>query len=211
MARPTPEWETNLPDSLNNPEDLAWLRVSVKQWSQLVSWSWTALLAFAGESLESQERKLKAFFLKTVQKQGQNASAYTSYGQPESKAVAEALGDDYKNLLLGRNDQIEVLQQAGVTVTLSDVLEKLTGQKYIVTEKPEITEKFTFQVVLDTYTGSISETDRDRYLAFMAYPPRPSLSEVTVTEQQLYDWAQNLNTLGDYLPPSPYIPIAAST
>lgn len=211
MSQLTPEWETNLPKSLQNSEDLATLRQSVKQWSQLVSWSWTELLAFAGnEEFESQERKLKSYFIKTVQKQGQTASAYTSYGNTESKTIAEELGKNYKNLLLGRNQDIDYLTQEGVKLTLSAVLEKLTGEKYIVTEKPDMTEKFTFRVVLDTYTGSIIEIADKKYLAYMSYPPRPALSEITVSEEQLYDWAQNLNTLGDYLPPSPYIPIAGS-
>ena len=209
MAKPTDEWTTNLPESLNNAEDLAILKIAIKQWSQLVAWSWTDLLAFAGESQESQERELKSFFIKTLQKQGQAASAYTSYGQEESKLQAESLGEDIKNLLLGRNDRIGELND--VTVTLSMVMETLTGDKCITTEKPEMTEKFTYQIVLDSYTGAIVETAKARYLAYMAYPPRPALSEITLSEQQLYDWARNLNTQGDYLPPSPYIPIAAST
>jgi len=208
MANPTPEWTTNLPDSLKDPDNLAILKIAVKQWSQLVAWSWSSLLAFAGESQESQERTLKSFFIKTLQMQGQAASAYTSYGQQESKRKAEHLGEDIKNLLLGRNNEIEYLQNEGVTVTLSMVLEKLTGQKCITTENPEMTEKFTFQVVLDSYTGEILETAKNQYLAYMAYPARPALSEITLSEQQLYDWASNLNTQGDYLPPSPYIPIA---
>ncbi|MEA5472120.1 hypothetical protein [Spirulina sp. 06S082] len=213
----TNHWETSLPDSLKNPQDLAKIRQAVTQWSQLVAWSWTPLLAFdKNENKGGQERTLKSFFRDTVQKQGQNSYAYESYGDLESKAQAELLGSYYKYLLLGENSQIPFLQQEGVNVTLSDVLDKLSGETYVFTADPDFTQMFTFRVVTD-YTGLITQAVNDegqpipnQYISLMAYPPRPALSEFTVTEQQLYDWAENINTGGSYLPPSVYIPIAGS-
>lgn len=209
MSQMIPAWTTNLPESLNNDEDLAILRKSVKQWSQLVSWSWHEnIFAFAkneDEHKHSQEGELKSFFIETVKKQGQHAGAYTSYGSIESKKEAKTLGKDYKNLLLGRNDQIDKLKDKGIKVTLSEVLEKLTKEKYVITEEPEMAEKFTFQVAIDTYIGSIEETAEGEYIAYMAYPPRPA----TVSDKQLEEWVSP-NTGKGYLPPSPYIPIAGS-
>jgi len=210
-------WETTLPQSLQNDTDLGKIKKAVTQWSRIVAWSWTSVLAFMGdESKMRQEQILKSYMIETVKKQGQSSFAYESYDDLDSKAQAELLSGYLKSLLLGQNSEVPYLQEQGVEVTLSDVLYKLSGENYIFTEDPEFTEMFTFQYITE-YTGKIipavdsqgNEINR-QYISLMAYPPRPTLSEVTVTEQQLYDWAQNLNTGGEYLPPSIYIPIAGT-
>lgn len=210
-------WETSLPPSLQNPDDLAKIRKAVTQWSRIVAWSWTPLLAFnKDQNKGAQERTLKSYLIETVKNQGQNSFAYESYGDLESKAQAETLSAYLKSILLGKNSEVPYLKQEGVTLTLDDVLYELSGDRYIFTEDPDFTQMFTFRYITE-YTGQIIPAVDDRgqpipnqYISLMTYPPRPTLSEVTVTEQQLYDWAKNINTGGNYLPPSIYIPIAGT-
>ncbi|MEA5472125.1 hypothetical protein [Spirulina sp. 06S082] len=210
--------KTTLPDSLQNPQDIAKIKKSVTQWSRLVAWSWTDVLAFEGNAeKEKQEKTLKSFFIQTLQKQAQNMEAFESYGISQSQSDADKLAADFKSLLLGDNHKITFLKKQGITLTLSDVLYALSGEKYVVSTEREFTDKFTFQAVVNEFTGSIHQIKdeagnfKDEYVALMAYPQKPLLSEATVTEEQLTDWAKNLNTGGRYLPPSVYIPIAGSS
>ncbi|MGK7929057.1 MAG: hypothetical protein AB4290_28120, partial [Spirulina sp.] len=142
---------------------------------------------------------------------------FESYGIPQSAREADKLATDFKSLLLGDNQNIAFLKEQGITLTLSDVLYALSGEDYVVSTEREFANKFTFQAVVNDFTGSIHQvrdeegTLKDEYIALMAYPQKPILSEATVTEEQLTDWAKNLNTGGRYLPPSVYIPIAASS
>ncbi|NES71984.1 MAG: hypothetical protein F6K24_45690, partial [Okeania sp. SIO2D1] len=100
-------WATSLPDALNNPTDLAKLRKAVLQWSQLVAWTWSPILAFRDDQTKAtEEQTLKTFLSETLQKQGQNAFAYEFYGNVESKEYAETLAGYIKCLLLGNNNQI---------------------------------------------------------------------------------------------------------
>lgn len=210
-------WETSLPKSLQNPTDLAKIRKAVTQWSRIVAWSWTPILAFKGDDKKmNQEQILKTYLIETVKKQGQSSFAYESYNDLESKAQAELLSAYLKSILSGQNSEVPYLKEQGVEVTLSDVLYELSGERYIFTEDPDFTKMFTFRYITE-YTGKIipavdgtGQPIANQYISLMTYPPRPTLSEVTVTEQQLYDWAQNVNTGGSYLPPSIYIPIAGT-
>lgn len=218
MARQRPKLNTTLPDSLQNPQDIAKIKKSVTQWSRLVAWSWTDVLAFEGDvEKEKQEKILKSFFIQTLQRQAQNLDAFESYGIPQSAREADKLATDFKSLLLGDNQNIAFLKEQGITLTLSDVLYALSGEEYVVSTEREFANKFTFQAVVNEFTGSIHQVRdeegnfKDEYIALMAYPQKPILSEATVTEEQLTDWAKNLNTGGRYLPPSVYIPIAGSS
>lgn len=212
------DWQTSLPPSLQNPQDLAMTRMVVTQWSRLVSWSWTPILAFAqDQNKAAQEQILKNFINQTLQRQGQNTYSYESYADEESKGNADKLSSDLKSLFLGNNGSIEFLKNRQVTVTLPEVLQELSGEDFVFKTFPEFTQMFIFRVMVsytgeitEIVTGAIPESGTRQYIAKLAYPPRPVLSEFTVTEQQLYDWTKNINTGGNYLPPSIYIPIAGS-
>lgn len=208
-------WETSLPSYLKENYSNE-IKEAVTQWSRIVAWSWTPILAAVKEDDNSKvspekEQKLKQVFLEIVQRQGQLSNAYESYGNfrgNNNKTQAESLASDFKNLLLGKNNEVEFEDLREVDVTLSDVLYGLYGKPYVFTKNETFTDMFEFRVITD-YTGKITEVEEGKkYISLMAYPPRPALSEVTVTEQQLEDWAKNINTGGSYLPPSLYIPIA---
>ncbi|MGK7924773.1 MAG: hypothetical protein AB4290_05875, partial [Spirulina sp.] len=185
------------------------------QWSRLVAWSWTEVLAFEGDGeKEKQEKTLKSFFIQTLQRQAQNWEAFESYGIPQSARDADKLAADIKSLLLGDNENIAFLKEQGITLTLSDVLYALSGEECAISRERELCNKFTFRVVVDKFTGNVYQLKdeegnvKDEYAIEVAYPQKPILSQATVTEEQLTDWAKNLNTGGRYLPPSVYVPIA---
>lgn len=208
----TAPWETSLPDSLQNNDDLAKIKKVVIQWSRLVAWSWTPILAFEKDkdkSKKEQEQLLKEFFNETLQQQGLNTLSYESYADKESKEQAEYLSGVIQSLFLGNNSEIPYLKENGVEVTLGQVLEELSGEEFVFTEFTEFTQMFTCKVIAE-YTGKFTEIGERKYMATLAYPPRPALSEYTVTESQLSDWAKNENTEGNYLPPSLYIPIGGT-
>lgn len=206
-------WQSSLPDSLNNPEDLAKIRQTITQWSRLVAWSWTPCLAFSGDTEKAtQEQALKAFFSKTLKDQALNRLAFEAYGQEESKQKAQTLSECIKYLFLGQNNQIEYLKEQGIQVTLSDVTKKFTNIELVSTAFPDFGGMFIYNVFLSQFVGEITPvTDEQgnpverQYYAEVAYPPTPAFNEATVTELQLSNWVYNIHTGGDYLPPSPYI------
>lgn len=204
----TASWETSLPPSLQNSDDLAMIRKLVTQWSRLVAWSWTSIIASGNKK---EENVLKKFFNDTLQQQGLNTRSYESYSDLDSQAQADTLSKYLKSLFLGNNSDIPFLADEGVKVTLSEVLEALSGEKFVFTEFPDFTEMFICRATAD-YTGKVTEisTNPRQYVATLTYPPRPALSKYTVEEEQLEDWAENKNTGGNYLPPSLYIPIAGT-
>jgi hypothetical protein len=209
------DWQSSLPDSLNNPEDVAKIRQMVTQWSRLVAWSWTPCLAHSGDVQKAtQEQALKAFFSKTLKAQALHKLAFEAYAQKESKQIAQDLSKEIKYLVLGQNDQIEYLKTQGISVTLSDVTQKLTNIQLISTKDPNFGGMFIYNVVLSQFTGKITQvTDedgkpvKDQYYAEVGYPATPAFNEATVTELQLSNWVYNINQTQDsgYLPPSPYI------
>ncbi|MDY6805963.1 MAG: hypothetical protein SXA11_19460 [Cyanobacteriota bacterium] len=207
---------TKLPGDLNTPENLAIITKMVTQWSRLMAWSWTDYLAFANTENEDQERQLKTVLIETLKKQAQNMEAYVSYGNPDSQAVADDLSRDIENLLLGDNSQVSRLQ--GVLLTLSDVIQRVTGEGLITTERQyrNFTQQLSFQVVTSKYVGEFAEIPPEvrrssgesekKYFAYIAYPPRPELSNLTVTYNDLYTWASSSYPGGNYLPPSSCVP-----
>ncbi|MEA5472127.1 hypothetical protein [Spirulina sp. 06S082] len=207
------DWETSLPDSLKNPEDIAKIKQGATQWSRLVAWSWTPCLAFSGDPQKaSKEQALKAFYIQILKAQARDDLAFAAYGQSESKKNAQRHSQTLKHLILGENDRIEFLRDRGISVTLSDVCKQLSGLELVTTKYPEFGGMFTYHVVLNKYVGEIkSAIDAEgypinrQYISEVAYPSRPILGEDTVTELQLSNWIYNIHTGGDYLPPSPYI------
>ena len=216
MSTPSSHLVTTLPSQLNTPEFLPKIKKGVMQWSRTTAWSWTDYLAFAGEPEEEQEKKLKTLLIEVLKKQAQAAGAFMSYGQPTSKIMADNLSKAINNLLLGRNDLVPQAVDQGINLTLSQLIEKISGELLVTTEYPYFTNLFYSLVVTDSFNGKLiyapmSEVRTEMpFISVIAYPPRPVLSELTVTEEVLVAWASNTVPGGDYLPPSAYIPIAAS-
>jgi hypothetical protein len=217
MAIEHPNLVTTLPQGLNTLELLPKVRKGVSQWSRVTAWLWTDCLAYADAPEKAKlEQDLKSFLINTLKSQAQHADAFVAYGDPSSKLSANTLSKTLRNLLLGKNGEIPNLPP-GIDFTLSDVIEKLTGEALITVTDPPFGEMFLFQVTTNSFSGTVEQAKDEKgqdipnkYVLSLAFPPRPELGELTVTEQQLYDWANKPNPGGNYLPPSPYIPIAGT-
>lgn len=216
MSTPSSHLVTTLPSQLNTPEFIPKIKKGVMQWSRITAWSWTDYLAFAGEPEEEQEKKLKTLLIEVLKKQAQAAGAFMSYGEPKSKRMADNWSEAINNLLLGRNDLVPQAVAQGIKLTLSRLIEKISGELLVTTEYPYFTNLFYSLVVIDSFNGKLIDapmsevTTEMPFISVIAYPPRPVLSELTVTEEVLKAWASNKVPGGDYLPPSAYIPIAVS-
>lgn len=224
-----------LPDGLK--EELPNMRNGVKQWSQFVAWSWTDHLAFKGTENESQEEKLKKFFIKILQDQARYRYAVSSYGDEEKKPDAYATSLKIKKLVMGKNSEIEDDDLKGITLTLPEVYGNLTNKRPESLCHEPFMKMFHVEIVTDTFSGYVrdilvSEKDEIKeviqeysekdlkyvedvlYIIYLAYPPCPAFGKATVTETQLVNWMQGKNEHGesatDYLPPSAYIPISMS-
>ncbi len=219
---------TKLPPGLN--EHLPKITKGVTQWSRLVAWSWTDYLAFAGEPKEAEERKLKTLLIDILQQQAQHAEAFIAYGKEESKLIADELSIQIDNLMRGVPVSPEKINNLkigdsmvinaateGITLTLSDVIEKITREKLVTKEFPEFIKLVSHQVLTNTFVGGFAEIppnppgeapSEKRYFSYIAYPPRPEFD--LVTDKQLIAWASNKVPGESYLPPSPYIPTAVS-
>jgi hypothetical protein len=216
------------------------IKDAVKQWSQLVAWSWTDFLAFQEKNPQdraraAQEQRLKEFFIKIHQDQARYLYAISSYEEEEQKPNAYAASITIKKLLMGRNDEIDELE--GVRLTLSEVYEKLTNQLPEVFCDETFMQMFHLQIITDRFSGYVrdildSEKNEIRegikkisakdlkyvedvqYISYLAYPPCPVFCKTTVTENRLTQWIQNKNERGeptaDYLPPSAFLPISLS-
>jgi len=210
--------DTTLPKDLQG-NDLSTIKTGVTQWSRIVAWTWCDYLAFQDEKAKiGDELALKKLLVKVLQKQAQEADAYLSYGDPESKNNADEWGKAILNLLLGKTQ--EVPGGENIALTLSDVIQKITGEELVtsITVNEAFTKSFFVQVITNSFSGYITDapdeckTDATKYINFIAYPPRPELGKLTVTEAELMDWANNPDPRpgGNYLPPSVYIPTAFS-
>ncbi|WP_341525061.1 hypothetical protein WKK05_20860 [Nostoc sp. UHCC 0302] len=200
-----------LPKGLSDPDNLGKVRKAVTQWSKVVAWSWSSYLAFADNPQQAEEeKKLKQILRKILQTQAQNLSAFTAYGQQDSKEIADNASEIFKYLLGGQNNK---LSDKGIqlTLTLSDVLKKLTDEDYIFTVDQEFLDKFTFEITVDFHSGTLREDTENpgKYISVMAYPAPPPFNEATVTEEQLIAWITTPGS-GEYLPPSAYIPLCAT-
>lgn len=214
---------TKLPPGLN--DHLPKITKGVTQWSRLAAWSWTDYLAFAGEPKEAEERKLKTLLIEILQQQAQHAEAFIAYGKEESKLRADTLSIEIDNLMLGVRPSTSTISKLmiggtkvinatteGITLTLSDVIEKITKEKLVTTEFPDFTKLVSHQVITNTFAGGFAEipgsASEKKYFSYIAYPPRPEFD--LVTDEQLRAWASNQVPGESYLPPSPYIPTAVS-
>ena len=216
------------PELVKDSNILAVLKLGVTQWSRIAAWSWCDYLAFKGDpKKEPQEKKLKEFLYTGLTEQAKYADGYLYYGDAQSKQTADNWSRAIVYLLLGKNEAAvnlinnEDFTSENMGVTLSDVLQKTTG-KPLVTSVPEnesFVKLFYVQITRDSFSGKIVRAPEEgvtidtftRYINIIAYPPRPVLGPLTVTEEVLVKWASNDDEyLGEYLPPSAYIPIATS-
>jgi hypothetical protein len=199
-------FERELPpgDLLKHP---AWptFRTFGVQWSQLIALFWCD-----NSSLTEDEKTLKSDFIQLLQKQAKNTEIHAKCDAPESLTPAEEACEEIKNLLLGDKNI------SGIT--LSELLEKYTTQPLMTTAdesvKSMFKEMFYVRVITNSFVGKIiyaqgkdaSSPDKDKYILELAYPPRPQLSDITITEEKLSIWA-NKPTDGSYeVPPSCYVP-----
>lgn len=217
MASEINFFKTELPpeDLLNDPNWEVFKNFG-EQWSQLVAWSW-----LEGFYLSEQEQKLKSKFIDFLQRQALNTEISVKC-DVDDPVIAKAvnLAKDIKYMLLGEKEI------SGIRITLSDVLEQLTGKGLMTTVNDEVKtmfkELFIVRVTPDSFVGQITKVqlkpaqnvlDEDKklkYVLYLAYPPRPALSAATLTEQVLYNWANNIREDDSvYGPPSPYIPWSA--
>lgn len=198
---------TSLPEELRNPEDLAKIKLVITQWSQLAAWSWTTHLAFDDDDdqkKKGEELTLKQYFSNLLKNQAKFRMAATEYGDPTSAQFAQETSEAIKQVLMGKETV------PNIKLTLSEVYKQLTERTDFIFSDPFI-DQFRFEVTVDSFTGGVrkDEEQKAKYVAIIAYPPRPVLSEFTVTEQQLNDWMRDKGS-GDYLPPSPYIPLTST-
>jgi hypothetical protein len=215
-------FEPNVPMELNNADYWPLLQKSASQMSRIIAWTWTSCLAYSGNerqsgevnSLAEQEQKLKTIFIQLLQRQAINTNVYVACGDPELLGQAEQFSTDIRNLILGDNDAVRETKDEDITITLSDVVEQFTGERFAMTEEPSFTKMFIFRVITNSFIGYATyapdkdgdSPEEDKYILELPYPPRPMLSEVTVTEKELSDWAMNLTPGDSYIPPSAYFP-----
>ena len=213
-----------LPNGLK--EDLNRIQDGVKQWSQLVAWSWTNYLAFKDTENQPQEEKVKKFFRKILQEQARYSYAVNSYGDEARKRDAYTASFKIKKLVLGQNGEIDELK--GVPLTLPEVYEKLTDQQPESLSDETFMKMFHVEILTDSFSGYVCDAseaekaeikefigDEDvQYIIYLAYPPCPAFGDTTVTQDQLEVWMTGKNEYGesatDYLPPSAYIPVSFS-
>ena len=225
-----------LPDGLKN--EMHNMENGVKQWSQLVAWSWTDYLAFGNDKDKNREEQtLKTYFIKILQDQARYSYTVSSYGDEKNKENAYVTSLKIKKLVLGKNSEIDDDDLKGITLTLPEVYEKLTNQRPEGLCHEPFMQMFHAEIVTNTFSGyirdilasekkeikevigEISEKDLKyvedlQYIIYFAYPPCPAFGKATVTKEQLTNWMQGKNEHGDtatdYLPPSAYIPISMS-
>ncbi len=188
------------------PQDIQDLLTEArKQWSQLVAWSWSSKLAFENDyALAEEETKLKEFFSKILQDQAKYRHAVVVYHDVNSIELANQSSEIIKRLFTGQ-------PQDELKLTLSEVLVKLNGRKFICTQYPQLFDIFTYVVVVDKFVGNIlnDENKPGSYIVELSYPPSPSFGQATFTEELLNSWIQD-STSGEYIPPSAYIPFGGS-
>jgi hypothetical protein len=216
------------PDLLE-PEMQATVMKSGKQWSKIVAWSWSDVLAYEGDTNNyPKEVELKKFFCHTIQQQASNIAAAVIYGDETSILRAQELTKTIKALFKGEKG-------AGNDLTLSKVLCKLAQPDsnpdgydpalgFIPTINPEFFQNFSYEASVVPLPDPIRECgvspdpilDRiheqgTKYVITLHYPPVPRLGPATFTEEQLEDWMRGRGAAGDsYLPPSAYMVMSPS-
>ena len=164
-----------------------------------------------------------------MHEQARNSDAYIAYGNETSKTRANNWSLIIQYLLVGENKaaqellpnnpEFQPIKDQDLRVTLSDFIEAVEGQPLVATvpANRQYMDLFYVQVISNSFSGRVvaapntTSTSITKYINVFAYPPRPALGTYSLTEKQLVDWASNDEKYqGEYLPPSPYIPIANS-
>ncbi len=180
------------------------IELTIKQWSQLIAWSWLVeeekQTSLVKEEKQTSEDKLKDLFTQTLKNQAKYLSSAKAYSDPHAIEMAEKESIILKKLIEG-TENIDGL-------TLSDVLEKLTGTKFICTSKPDFTNLFRFEVILG-FVGSIREDEEGKavYVATLAYTAPPVFSKASVTKGELESWIRDNSET--HLPPA-FVPIGST-
>lgn len=202
------------PDLLE-PEKQATVMKSGKQWSKIVAWSWSDVLAYADDDKNlAKEVKLKKFFGHTIQQQASNIAAAVIYGDETSILRAQELTKTIKALFKG--EPVE-----GNDLTLSKVLSKLAQPDsdpdgndpalgFVITTNPEFFQNFSYEASVVPLPAPIRETgispdpilDRihdkgTKYVITLHYPAVPRFGPATFTEEQLEDWMRGRGEAGD--------------
>lgn len=201
-------FERELPpgDLLKHP---AWstFRTFGVQWSQLIALCWCDFPLTP--PLTSDEIELKTKFIELLQVQAKNTEIHMKCDAPEALTPAVNASKEIKDLLLGTTNINGI--------TLSTLLVKYTTQPLMTTVDVNVKEMFEklffVRVITDSFVGKIiyargedATSKSEKYILELAYPPRPELSDITISKGTLEGWATR-TTDGTYtVPPSCYVP-----
>ncbi len=214
-------FEPQIPQELDNQNYWPLLKKTAQQLSRIVAWTWTGCLAYTGENQiekAKQEETLKTAFVNLLQRQVMSTNVYIYCGNPQEQTEANILAKAIQSLFLGDNTPLSEEGYGKIDVTLSDVIEKFTGEALVTTKNQEFGKMFVPRVITGSFIGGITyapgkdektQNSEDKFILEFPYPPRPVLSEVTITGLQLSQWAMNLTPGDSYTPPSAYVPWAA--
>lgn len=207
-------FEKLLPDYFitgKGKEERPYIQRAITELSQLMAWTWTSLTV---TNKPSEEQELKKYYSSLLQELAMQTAAFEHYNDTNQEKEAKSSSKKLKKLFLG-----EKTSDWDKDMTLDRVIQDLTskGKRFVFTEKPNFTKKFIFLAQIGLDAGTITELSVDetsseeekKFLVRLCIPPRPTLSEYTITEEQLYDWARQVNTGGNYIP-SFSLPLLAS-
>ncbi|WP_013334725.1 hypothetical protein [Gloeothece verrucosa] len=181
------------------------LKTACKQLSQLIAWMWSSSI---GTSLD--EQTLKKAFNSVLKYQ-----AFTNTLEGSDAISALLLGNNQdKNInSIGQKLEFEI-----PSITLKKVYEQLTKnavpyaftQEYVNLFYSKVNPYLGEEGIFYDFFGTENPTREPRFVVIISLPPKPELSDFTVTEEELKNWA---NETTSYSPPhfNPYIPISAST
>lgn len=190
------------------------IKTVITQLAQLTAWTWTSLLTENGREKREQEQKLKEYYSTLLQDLAMKTTVFEHYdGIRKDKVRQES--EKLKSLFLGQS--VSGIDQF---MTLDRVLGNLSHKRFVFTEKQDFTKKFVFLAKIGISGGTMIDPwedaqddapadDLDRFLLYLCVAPRPALSEYTITESQLLDWAINGGDQGQYIPPA-FLPLGAS-
>lgn len=200
------------------------LRKGCKQLSQLIAWLW-----YEGSLIDAdadQQKQLKKLLDATLKYQAFNNKPRGS--DAIAKLLTPSSGGDNPNQ--NAIDRLKVASNAAdgpvfdltslissvPTLTLADVYNKLMPNQQDYVFEGIYLSNFYAEVITDEYNGSVSfdffgkdnPTGKSKFIVVIPYPPKPALSELTVTNEELSTWAKS----GSYVPPhyNPYIPVNGS-
>jgi hypothetical protein len=207
------------------------LRKGCIQLSQLIAWMWYEDPQEGPPLIDApadQQKKLKKLFDAALKYQAFNNKPRGSEAIASMLVPSKGAGDNPNQNAIARLaanspdladgpvfDLTDVINPVP-TLTLAEVYDKLMPQAGDYVFESIYLANFYAEVITDEYDGSVSfdffgkdnPTGQSKFIVVIPYPPKPALSELTVTNEELSDWATSLN----YSPPNynPYIPVNGS-